>query len=103
MQYKFDVLGAGDSVIGVWDGHFAVRHPSDEVEVYNYSVDEYGYPHLGDNTILVCQSAQPSVPSTKEDRLEALNRLSHLLSEDEIEELDKHPIERVNFRERIGA
>lgn len=99
MQYKFDVLGAGDSVINVWDGHFAVRHPSDEVEVYNYSVDEYGYPHLGDNTILI----QHGVKVSKEEQLKALDILSHLLTKEDVNELEKHPIERVNFRERIGA
>lgn len=103
MQFKFDVLGKGDKVVGMWDGHFAVKHPSKEVEIYNYTVDEYGYPHLGDHTILVSKAIQPEIVSTKEQRLAALDALSNLLTKEDIDELDKHPMERVHFRERIDA
>ena len=55
MQIKFEILKKGDTVLNVWENHIAVKKKSDEVEIFQFYVDEEGLPRLSENTILVTQ------------------------------------------------
>lgn len=51
MQIKFEILKKGDTVLNVWENHIAVKKKSDEVEIFQFYVDEEGLPRLSENTI----------------------------------------------------
>ena len=68
MQIKFEILKKGDTVLNVWENHIAVKKKSDEVEIFQFYVDEEGLPRLSENTILVTQgNGSISVGTTDSD------------------------------------
>ena len=68
MQIKFEILKKGDTVLNVWENHIAVKKKSDEVEIFQFYVDEEGLPRLSENTILVTQgNGSISVVTTDSD------------------------------------
>ena len=68
MQIKFEIFKKGDTVLNVWENHIAVKKKSDEVEIFQFYVDEEGLPRLSENTILVTQgNGSISVGTTDSD------------------------------------
>ena len=68
MQIKFEILKKGDTVLNVWENHIAVKKKSDEVEIFQFYVDEEGLPRFSENTILVTQgNGSISVGTTDSD------------------------------------
>ena len=68
MQINFEILKKGDTVLNVWENHIAVKKKSDEVEIFQFYVDEEGLPRLSENTILVTQgNGSISVGTTDSD------------------------------------
>ena len=68
MQIKFEILKKGATVLNVWENHIAVKKKSDEVEIFQFYVDEEGLPRLSENTILVTQgNGSISVGTTDSD------------------------------------
>lgn len=55
MQIKFEILKKGDTVLNVWENHIAVKKKSGEVEIFQFYIDEEGFPRLSENTVLITQ------------------------------------------------
>ena len=53
MQYKFELLKKGETVLNVWENKIAVKKTSGEVELFQYNFDENGYPRLEKDTVLI--------------------------------------------------
>ncbi|MBE6101907.1 MAG: hypothetical protein E7200_07390 [Selenomonas ruminantium] len=53
MQFKFEILKKGETVLNVWDKNIAVQKKSGEVEIYQFYFDEDGLPRLSENTIFI--------------------------------------------------
>lgn len=53
MQYKFELLKKGETVLNVWDNKIAVKKASGEVEIFQYNIDESGYLRLEKDTVLI--------------------------------------------------
>lgn len=53
MQIKFELLNEGDTVLNVWENKIAIKKPSGEVEIFQYYLDDNGYPRLEQMTYLI--------------------------------------------------
>lgn len=53
MQYKFELLNKGDTVLNVWENKIAIKKKTGEVEIFQYNNDENGYPRLEKDTVLI--------------------------------------------------
>ena len=53
MEIRFEILGAGDSVINVWENHIAVKKKTGDVEIFEFYLDENNLPRLNENKIII--------------------------------------------------
>lgn len=53
MQYKFELLKKGDTVLNVWENKIAIKKKSGEVEIFQFNYDENNYPRLETDTVLI--------------------------------------------------
>ena len=53
MQYKFEILKKGDTVLNVWENKIAIKKKSGEVEIFQFNYDEDRCPRLEKDTILI--------------------------------------------------